>query len=267
MTARRRSASALNRILVGLMLAFLILPVLVVIPVALTDRDYLSLPEHGLSLRHFLSVFDWDAGWLPSMLTSLAIGLVASFFATVLGTAYAVGAWSLNGWWPSTTRMLILSPIIIPPIIYAVGIFKLWARLHMLDTVIGVVIVHIILCLPFVILAMGSTLSNLDPRMVQAARSLGARPGTVFFRIVAPHIWPGVLSAAIFAFITSWDEITVTLFITSRTVITLPRRIWTSIADNVDPALAAVASLMLIVVSLGIIAHTWLANRQLPPKT
>ncbi|MCM2477726.1 ABC transporter permease [Rhizobium sp. CG5] len=267
MTSHPGLASALNRVLIGLMLAFLILPVLVVIPVALTDRDYLSLPEHGLSLKHFLSVFNWDAGWLPSMLTSLAIGLVASFFATVLGAAYAVGAWSLGGWWPSMTRMLILSPIIVPPIIYAVGIFKLWAKFRLLDTPIGVVIVHIILCLPFVILAMGSTLSNLDPRMVQAARSLGARPPTVFFKIVVPNIWPGILSAAIFAFITSWDEITVTLFITSRSVITLPRRIWTSIADNVDPALAAVASLMLIVICIGIILQTCFASRRLPPRT
>lgn len=267
MTSRGGFTSALSRILIGLMLGFLILPVLVVIPVALTDRDYLSLPEHGLSLKHFLSVFDWDAGWLPSILTSLAIGLIASFLATALGVAYAVGAWSLSGWWPSTTRTLILSPIIVPPIIYAVGIFKLWAKFHLLDTVIGVVVVHVILCLPFVILAMGSTLSNLDPRMVQAARSLGARPRTVFFKIVAPNIWPGIISGAIFAFITSWDEITVTLFITSRSVITLPRRIWTSIADTVDPALAAVASLMLIVISVGIIIHTCLASRRLPPTT
>ncbi|SEQ18690.1 putative spermidine/putrescine transport system permease protein [Faunimonas pinastri] len=256
----------LSRGLTWLLLAFLFLPILVVIPVAFTDQDFLSLPQHGLSLKHFVAIGDWSAGWLPSILTSIAVGVLASAAATTLGAAYAVGAWSISGWWPSLTRVMILSPLIVPPIVYAVGIFKLWARFHLLDTFLGVAVVHVVLCLPFVILAMGSTLSNLDPRLVQAARSLGARPATVFLRVIAPNILPGIIASALFAFVTSWDEITVTLFITSRAMVTLPRRIWTSIADSVDPALAAVATLMLVVTIAILVVQACLPHRKPDPS-
>jgi putative spermidine/putrescine transport system permease protein len=249
------------------LLAFLFLPVLVVVPVALTDREYLSLPQHALSLRHFASLLDWDSGWLPSMLTSLAIALIASAVSVSAAAAYAMGAWSLGGWWPSLSRVMLLSPLIVPPIIYAVGIFKLWAWLDLLDSYTGVAIVHIVLCLPFSILAIGASLSHLDPRLIQAARSLGARPPTVFLRVVLPGILPGVAAGAVFSFITSWDEITVTLFITSRHVVTLPRRIWTSIADSVDPALAAVATVALALTVIALIATTFRPRLDLQPKS
>lgn len=247
-------------LLAWVLLGFLFLPVLVVIPVALTDREYLSLPEHALSLRHFASVATWESGWLPSILTSLAIALIASAVSVIAAAAYSIGAWALTGWWPSLTRIVLLSPLIVPPIVYAVGIFKMWAAFDLLDSFTGVTIVHVVLCLPFSILAIGASLSHLDPKLIQAARSLGARPPTVFFRIVLPSIVPGVAAGGIFAFITSWDEITVTLFITSRDVVTLPRRIWTSIADSVDPALAVIATLVLGVTLLALVVHS-LADR------
>src|SRR5205085_8568315 len=120
-----------QRVLAWALLASLFLPVLVVVPVALTDREYLSLPEHALSLSHFASLLDWDAGWLPSMLTSLTIAVIATAVSVSAAAAYAMGAWSLSGWWPSLSRLVLLSPLIVPPIIYAVGIFKLWARLDL----------------------------------------------------------------------------------------------------------------------------------------
>jgi putative spermidine/putrescine transport system permease protein len=249
-----------------ILLGFLFLPVLVVVPVALTDREYLSLPEHALSLRHFASLLDWNQGWLPSMLVSFTIAVIASAVSVAAAAAYAMGAWSLSGWWPSLSRVMLLSPLIVPPIIYAVGIFKLWAWLDLLDSYTGVAIVHIVLCLPFAILAIGASLSHLDPRLIQAARSLGARPPTVFLKVVLPGIFPGVAAGAIFSFITSWDEITVTLFITSRHVVTLPRRIWTSIADSVDPALAAVATVALFATVIVLIAVTLSGRRRSAPR-
>jgi putative spermidine/putrescine transport system permease protein len=256
-----------QRAIAWALLGFLFLPVLVVVPVALTDREYLSLPEHALSLRHFASLLDWDTGWLPSMLVSFAIALIASAVSVAAASAYAMGAWSLKGWWPSLTRVMLLSPFIVPPIIYAVGIFKLWAWLDLLDSYTGVTIVHIVLALPFSVLAIGASLSHLDPRLIQAARSLGARPPTVFLKVVLPGILPGVAAGAIFSFITSWDEITVTLFITSRHVVTLPRRIWTSIADSVDPALAAVASAALAVTVIVLVATTLSSRRSRAPQS
>jgi putative spermidine/putrescine transport system permease protein len=263
-TPRRRESTPLGRAVtkvfaVGLpwlLLGFLFLPVLVLVPVALTDREYLSLPEHGLSLQHFWSLTVWEKGWLPSMVTSLIVAAIATIISVSAAAAYALGAWALAGWWPSLTRVVLLSPLIVPPIIYAVGIFKLWARFDLLDSYPGVVIVHVVLCLPFAILAIGASLAQLDPRLIQAARSLGARPPTVFFRVILPNVTPGIAAGAVFAFVTSWDEITVTLFITSRAVETLPRRIFTGIADSVDPALAAISAVLLAVTVLALLART-----------
>ncbi|MDQ0471993.1 ABC transporter permease [Labrys wisconsinensis] len=249
---RSRPVLVLGKAGAWLLLAFLFVPVLVVVPVALTDQDYLSLPQHGISFSHFAALLVPGNGWLASIGTSLAIAAVASLVATAAGAAYAMGVWTMKGWWPSLTRLVLLAPMIVPPIVYAVGIFRLWARLDLLDTPTGVVLVHVVLCLPFTVLAVGASLSNLDPAIVRAARSLGARPPTVFRRIVLPNIRLGVAAAALFAFVTSWDEITVTLFITSRHVVTLPRRIWTSITDSVDPALAAIASVLLLATVLAL---------------
>ncbi|MDQ0393379.1 ABC transporter permease [Labrys monachus] len=264
---RRRIQVGLPRMLAWLLLAFLFAPMLVVIPVSLTDRDYLSLPQHGLSLAHYLPLLDWSAGWLPSILTSFTTALAASFAATTVAAAYAIGAWVYVGRWPSFLRVVLLSPLIVPPIIYAVGIVRLWSRLGLLDSWIGVVIVHVMLAIPLAVLAIGASLSNLDPRIVQAARSLGARPPTIFARVILPNLASGIGAGAVLAFITSWDEITVTLFITSRRLVTLPRRIWTSIADSVDPTLAAIASVMLLATLLGLLVRVLFFERGRPARS
>lgn len=253
------------RILAWLLLAFLFLPILVVIPVSLTDRDYLSLPGDGLSLRHFQSLLNWRAGWMPSILTSLGIAVASSIAVTIVSTAFAIGAWVHAGRWPTALRLILLSPLIVPPIIYAVGMVRLWSRFGLLDSWIGVTIVHAVLSMPLAVLAIGASLANLDPRLVQAARSLGARPPTVFIKVILPNIMPGVLAGAVLAFITSWDEITVTLFITSRRIVTLPRKIWTSIADSVDPALAAIAVVMLAATVLGLLIRMLFWDRRTLP--
>lgn len=257
----------LPRIVAWLLLAFLFLPVLVVIPVSLTDRDYLSLPKDGLSLAHFQSLLNWRAGWLPSILTSLGIAIASSIVATAVAVAFSIGAWVQVGRWPTLLRLVLLSPLVVPPIIYAVGMVRLWSRLGLLDTWIGVTIVHVVLAMPLAVLAIGASLANLDPRLVQAARSLGARPPTIFFKVILPNILPGVLAGAVLAFITSWDEITVTLFITSRKIVTLPRQIWTSIADSVDPALAAIAAVMLGLTIIGLLFRMLVWDRRRPSNT
>jgi putative spermidine/putrescine transport system permease protein len=261
MNLPRSLTSAVPRLAAWCLLGFLFLPLLVVIPVALTDRDYLSLPQNGISFEHFAQLLDWDNGWLPSILTSAGIGLACSAVATALGVTFAVGAWAAGGWWPSSMRIILLSPIIVPPIIYAVAMVKLWSRLSLLDSYAGVIIVHVVLALPLVVLAVGASLSNLDQRLVQAARSLGARPLRVFAKVILPNIVPGVAAGALLAFVISWDEITVTLFITGRAVVTLPRRIWTSIADAVDPALAAIAAVLLLITILALVARALAEGR------
>ncbi|WLR99387.1 ABC transporter permease [Shinella sumterensis] len=257
----------LPRISAWLLLAFLFLPILVVIPVSLTDREYLSLPDQSLSLQHFVSLLNWRAGWLPSMITSIGIAIASSLLATALAAAFAIGAWVHAGRWPTAMRLILLSPLIVPPIIYAVGMVRLWSRFSLLDSWIGVTLVHVILSMPLAVLAIGASLANLDPRLVQAARSLGARPPTVFAKVILPNILPGLAAGAVLAFITSWDEITVTLFITSRRIVTLPRKIWTSIADSVDPALAAIAAVMLLVTIVGLLIRMLVWDGRTPNRS
>lgn len=259
------SARLRNRLLmavVWLLLLFLFLPVLVVIPVSVTDKSYLSLPVDGISFEHYASLADPARGWIPSFRNSIIAAIATSIIATAIAAAFAIGAWIRAGWWPSSVRLLMLSPLIVPPIIYAVGVVRVLSKMSMLDTFWGVLVVHVVLSLPMAFLAIAASLSNLDNRMVTAARSLGARPMTIFGRVILPNIAPGLAAGAFLAFITSWDEITVTLFITARRFVTLPRRIYTSITDSIDPALAAIAAVLLIATMAVLIAQSLFSGRQ-----
>jgi putative spermidine/putrescine transport system permease protein len=243
-------------------LLFLFLPVLVVIPVSITDKTYLSLPVDGVSFAHYASLVDPARDWVPSFRNSILAAIATAIIATAIAAAFAVGAWIRAGWWPSSVRLLMLSPLIVPPIIYAVGVVRVLSKMSMLDTFWGVLVVHVVLSLPMAFLAIAASLSNLDNRMVTAARSLGARPMTIFGRVILPNIAPGLAAGAFLAFITSWDEITVTLFITARHFVTLPRRIYTSITDSIDPALAAIASVLLIATMAVLIAQSLFSGRR-----
>ena len=257
------SAATRNRLMMAVVwvfLLFLFLPVLVVIPVSVTDKSYLSLPVDGISLEHYASLADPARGWVPSFRNSILAAVATSIIATAIAAAFAVGAWIRAGWWPSTIRLLMLSPLIVPPIIYAVGVVRVLSKVSMLDTFWGVLVVHVVLSLPMAFLAIAASLSNLDNRIVTAARSLGARPATIFGRVILPNIAPGLAAGAFLAFITSWDEITVTLFITARRFVTLPRRIYTSITDSIDPALAAIAAVLLIATMAVLIGQSLLSS-------
>ena len=257
------SAATRNRLMMAVVwvfLLFLFLPVLVVIPVSVTDKSYLSLPVDGISLEHYASLADPARGWVPSFRNSILAAVATSIIATAIAAAFAVGAWIRAGWWPSTIRLLMLSPLIVPPIIYAVGVVRVLSKVSMLDTFWGVLVVHVVLSLPMAFLAIAASLSNLDNRIVTAARSLGARPATIFGRVILPNIAPGLAAGAFLAFITSWDEITVTLFITARRFVTLPRRIYTSITDSIDPALAAIAAVLLIATMAVLIGQSLLSG-------
>lgn len=265
------NATTRNRLLMALvwiLLLFLFLPVLVVIPVSLTDKSYLSLPVDGVSFEHYASLSEPARGWTSSFVNSVMVAVATAVISTGIAASFVVGAWIRAGWWPSSVRLLMLSPLIVPPIIYAVAMVRVLSRLSMLDSFLGVLIVHVVLSLPMTLLAIAASLSNLDNRMVLAARSLGAKPATIFGRVILPNIAPGLAVGAFLAFIASWDEITVTLFITARHFITLPRRIYTSITESIDPALAAIATLLLLATMFVLIAQALLSRgaRQTQPS-
>jgi putative spermidine/putrescine transport system permease protein len=239
---------------------FLIMPLLVVLPMSLTPQSFLSLPTDGVSLQHYAGLWT-DAGWSDAVTTSFAIAALSAAVALILGTAFAVAAWHLPGRTTTLLNLMLYGPMIVPPVIYGVGIFRLWADLGMLDTFAGVLVVHVVLGLPFVIVTIGTTLATLDRRMAQAARSLGASPLQAIRRVILPNIVPGMLAGGLFAFVASWDEVVVTLMITSRRLTTLQRQIWQGIVDAVDPRVAAVGTLLILLTVGVLVAERLLARR------
>lgn len=263
LSAQSPTASfSLSRSVAWLAAAFLLLPVLVVIPISFTPERYLSLPTDALSFRHYASLAT-DGRWTKSIIDSLIVGVGAMILATALGASFAVGAWRLGVPLARKLRLLLLAPIIVPPIVHAIAFYRAWAIVGLLDTYLGLILIHAMKGVPFVALTVAGALANLDPRLEQAARSLGANPRQAMSWVIFPQIRAGILAGATFAFITSWDETIVALFVTSRAVTTLPRRIWEGLADNIDPAIAALGTLMIILTFIAVVIA---AMRDAPSK-
>lgn len=225
-------------------IAFLVAPILVVLPVSLTPESYLSIPTDTVSLRHYAKLVQ-DPRWLGGIVTSFGVAATTALAATVLGTLCAAGLWRLTPRVAGLIRASIFWPLVVPPIVHALALYRTWIDLGWLDTAFGLVVAHTLIAIPLVVVTVSTSLSGLDRRIEDAARSLGASPLLTLRRVVLPNIWPGVLSGAAFAFIASWDEVVVALFITSRTVTTLPLVIWSSLNERVDPAVAAASSVMI----------------------
>ncbi|RYJ02258.1 MAG: ABC transporter permease subunit, partial [Acetobacteraceae bacterium] len=143
-------------------------------------------------------------------------------------------------------RAVMLLPLIIPSIVYAIGLYRYFGKLDLLDRFLGVTLAHGVTGIPYVIITVSTALAAFDPRLEQAARGMGASLGQTLRWVILPRIFPGIASGAIFAFIHSWDELVMVLFIASRQVFTLPRKIWDGINENLDPSMAAVAVLLIL---------------------
>jgi putative spermidine/putrescine transport system permease protein len=235
-------------------LLFLLLPLTVVIPVSFTPNRYLSLPGDTWSLRHY-QVLITDVSWRASAFDSTVVALGAAAMATLLGTLCAIGCWRIFSRWSDFIRILMLGPIIVPSIVHALGFYRVWVEFGLINSYLGLIIAHAMKGVPYVVITVSASLANFDVRLEQAARNLGASTSQAIGRVVLPSIKPGIFAGAAFAFVTSWDELVVNLFIISRRVVTLPRKIWNSIQDNVDPAVAAVATLLILATLIAIIVH------------
>ena len=178
--------------------------------------------------------------------TSLQVASITCVAATVLGTILAIVL--VKGRFPGKNLIfaLALSPMIIPFIITAIAIYFFYSRLHMVGTISGVVIAHTILAIPYVLVIVSAALKGFDETLERASLSLGANPLKTFLLVTLPVIKPGVISGALFAFITSFDELVVIIFIAGTHAVTLPKRMWDGIRLEIDPTIAAVASLLII---------------------
>jgi len=252
----------LSRLSAWLVVCFLLLPITVIVPISLTDRPYLSLPAAGLSLQYFINFFT-SPDWLSSFGQSFFVAVCAMVIAALTGTLAAIGCWRLGGRVSDGMRALMLLPMIIPQVVYALGIYRTYAEMHLLGTYTGVIIAHAVTGIPYVAILVSAALADFDMRLDQAARSLGASIFQSITLVLLPIIRPAIASGAIFAFIHSWDELLLVLFIGGRAIFTLPRRIWNGINDTLDPTMAAVATVLLFIACLLLVLDLVIRRRDL----
>ena len=238
--------TALLRVLTGVILLLMIMPILVVVLLSFSSASYLSFPPPAFGVRWYREYFD-SRDWLGATSLSLIVAACVVVLSTVLGTAATLGLARL----PATARMLaaglILSPLIMPVIIIAIGVYYAFARYGLVGTPAGLVLAHTCLAVPFVVTSVGASLAGFDRRLEMAALSLGATPLGAFRQVTLPLILPGVVVGALFAFITSFDELVVALFLSGANAVTLPRRMWEDLRYALDPTIAAVSTLTIVV--------------------
>jgi putative spermidine/putrescine transport system permease protein len=238
-------ARLLPATLVGLILLFLAMPIIVVVVVSFSSAGYLTFPPPAFGLRWYTAYFG-SADWLRSTWLSLWVAACVVVLATLLGTLAAVGIGRLPKALRVPASALIVSPLIVPVIIAAIGIYYMFARYGLVGTQIGLVLAHTCLAVPFVFISVSASLAGIDPRLEQAALSLGATPYGSFFQITLPLIRPGIFAGALFAFVTSFDELVVALFISGSGAVTLPRRMWDDLLYQIEPTIAAVSTLTIV---------------------
>ncbi|HXJ78776.1 MAG TPA: ABC transporter permease [Candidatus Methylomirabilis sp.] len=227
-------------------LIFLIAPVIIIVIVSFSGADYLRFPPPSLSLRWY-ERFLGSSTWRGALVVSVQVATLTTLFATVLGLAAALSLVRGKFRGKGLVYAFLLSPTIVPTIITAIALYFFFARLKATGSVLAMALGHTVLALPVVVIIMAATLQGFDRRFEMAALSLGAGRLVTLRRITLPLIAPGVLSAALFAFLTSFDELLIPLFLSGTEVQTLTVRIWNSLLLEVDPTIAAVSSFLIAI--------------------
>lgn len=252
------------RILCALIFMFLIVPIIVIIPLSFNSEPYFTYPMPGFSLRWYNEIFG-DSPisilWQRAIVNSIIVGFSAAALATVLGTLAALGMTRTKFPFKGLIMAVLISPIIVPIVITAVAMFYFYAKVGLVSNLFGIILAHAALGAPFVVITVTATLIGFDQNLVRAGSILGANPVRVFRLVTLPIILPGVVSGALFAFATSWDELVVVLFLASTEQHTIPRRMWSGIRELISPTITAAAT-MLIILSIVLMAVMELLRRR-----
>jgi len=253
----------------GLVFFFLIAPLFVILPLSFNAEQYihfsekmLALDPEGFSLRWYKDmIFGTKNPWGLAAKNSIIIALFATIGATVLGTVAALGLSSRHMPYKATFMAILISPMIVPLIISGTAIFFFMAKVGLAATHTGIIIAHIILGTPFVVITVTATLTGFDHSVTRAAASLGSNPVNTFMKVTLPLILPGVISGALFAFVTSFDEVVVVLFLAGLDNTTIPIQMWVGLREQLSPTILAVAT-CLIVMSILILVSAELLRRR-----
>ncbi|HEB96891.1 MAG TPA: ABC transporter permease [Sedimenticola thiotaurini] len=248
-------------------LGFLVLPILVIVPLSFNvepffsfTRGMLMLDPEAYSLRWYRAIVD-NKNWILAIKNSFFIGIFATILATVLGTLAAVGLASPRMPFKRLIMALLLSPMIVPLIIIAAGMFFFYTKFNLAGTYLGLIIAHAALGVPFVIITVTATLSGFDRSLYHAGLSMGASPLRTFRDVVVPLIRPGVISGAMFAFVTSFDEVVLVLFLAGPGQRTIPRQMFSGLREQINPTILAVATLLILVSILFLVSLELLRRR------
>ncbi|MFW2588897.1 ABC transporter permease [Sagittula sp. SSi028] len=255
------------RTLCGAILVFLITPILVVMPLSFNAQNFftftpemLRLDPAGYSLKHYRD-FLTNSEWTSAVWNSVRIAPVATFISVTLGTLAAIGLSQSHVPGKRAIMVVLISPMIVPLIISATGMYFFYSKIGIVGTYWGVVLAHAVLGIPFVIITVTATLVGFDSSLTRAAANMGANPVTTFFRVQMPLILPGVISGALFAFITSFDEVVVVLFVGSAELQTLPWQMFTGLREQISPTILAAATI-LVAISIALLSTVELLRRR-----
>ena len=240
---------------------FMIIPVFIIIPIAFSNETYLHFPPNEWGLKLIKGFFSSEL-WINSTLHSFQVAIPVTILATLLGTlaslSLARGNYGGKQYWYA----FILSPIIIPVIISAISVYFFFAKLKLIGTITALVLAHTVLAVPYVVIVVTSVLKGFDVRLEQASMSLGAGRVRTFFKVTLPMIRPGILTASLFAFIASFDELVGAMFICGVTAVTLPKQMWDGIRDEISPTIAAIAAMLIFLTVLLMLLAVILRQRE-----
>lgn len=258
--------------LAALVAVFLLMPLIAVIPVSFTPNRYLSLPDGELSLRHYQALIE-NPAWARGLGLSVGVGIVSASLATSLALAFCLGIWIAQPRFAGLLMGIALLPMVAPPVVSALTLYFFLITLSKFndfiayDTWAGLALAHSVMIAPYAVVLITVALTQVDRRIDLAARGMGATLAQRVRHVILPSIRFGVLSALLLTFVLSWEEIGVTLFITSVDAVTLPRLMWMGLRDNIDPAIAAISVILIcIVVAVILIKTLWSAGREAKAK-
>jgi len=246
---------------------FLITPILIIIPLSFNVEPYftfttgmLSFDPDAYSLRWYKDFIN-NTQWTHSVKNSFIIAIASTILATVLGTLAALGLSKPHMPYRTLVMGMLISPMIVPLIISAAGMYFFYSNIGLAQTFLGIILAHTALGTPFVVITVTATLVGFDHSLSRASANLGAGPTTTFFKVIMPLILPGVISGALFAFITSFDEVVVVLFLAGFDQRTIPRQMWSGIREQISPTILAVATI-LVMISISLLTTLELLRRR-----
>jgi putative spermidine/putrescine transport system permease protein len=261
-SGRRSVLSGVFAVVAALDLVFLIVPILFIIPLSLTSAGYLVFPPPGFSLRWYRELLGRPE-WMASLLFSAEMSAAATLLTVVLGLSASIAF--VRARFPGKTAVytIVLAPLIVPSVITAIAVYLFLARLNLAGGIAGMALGLTVVTLPLFIIVVSATLQGFDQRLEQAAIGLGADPVVAFLRVTLPLIAPGVISGALFAFLTAFDDLLIPLLLSGTAPLPLSVRIWTNLITQVDPTIAAVSSFLTVVAVLVLSASALLRR---PPR-